>query len=97
LDMQSLSLMMKNELKQFIKIKKAWVFGSFSRGEDNQMSDVDIALETDPGFSYFDLAEVQYKLEKNIKRKVDVGFLDAFKPHILDHIRPDLKLLYERQ
>ena len=96
-DRKMLSQIIKEELKQFTKIKKAWIFGSFSREEDNQMSDVDIAIETDPGFSYFDLAEVQYKLEKTIKRKVDVGFLDAFKPHILDHIRPDLKLLYERQ
>ncbi len=96
MDRQVLFAKIKNELQNFINIKKAWVFGSFSREEDNPKSDIDIALETDSGFSYFDLAEVQYVLEKNIKRKVDVGFIDSFKPYILEHIRPDLKLIYER-
>jgi len=59
-------------------------------------SDIDIAVKTDDGFSYFDLAEIQYQLENEVNRKIDVGFIDSFKPHIMKNIKPDLKLIYER-
>ena len=86
---------LKNGIKKFPKIEKAWIYGSFSRGEDGPKSDVDIALQTSKTFTYFDLAEVQHQLEKAINRKVDVGFIDSFKPYILEHVKPDLKLIYE--
>ena len=82
-------------LAKFEKIRKAWIYGSFSREDDGPKSDIDIALETSEDFNYFDLAEVQFQLEKIVNRKVDVGFMDSFKPYILEHVRPDLKLIYE--
>lgn len=89
-----------NDLKKIVKnfpaIKKAWIYGSFSRKDDKPGSDIDIAIQTDKTFSYFDLAEVQHELEKKIKRKIDLGFIDAFKPYIFEHIKSDLKLIYER-
>ncbi|MCX6287644.1 MAG: nucleotidyltransferase domain-containing protein [Bacteroidetes bacterium] len=87
---------MKDLLRLSGKIKKAWIYGSFARGEDGPLSDIDIAVRTDKDFSYFDLAEVQYNLEKELNRKIDIGFMDAFKPYIFENIRPDLKLVYER-
>jgi predicted nucleotidyltransferase len=83
-------------LKQYSKIQKAWIYGSFSRGDDGPGSDIDIALKTDEDFSYFDLAEVQHQLEIASKRKIDVGFIDSFKSYIFEHIQPDLKTIYER-
>lgn len=93
----------RNEIKKkliagmakFEKIRKAWIYGSFSREDDGPKSDIDIALETSDDFSYFDLADVQFQLEKLVNRKVDVGFIDTFKPYILEHVKPDLKLIYE--
>jgi predicted nucleotidyltransferase/DNA-binding XRE family transcriptional regulator len=87
---------LKKEIKQFSKVQKAWIFGSFSRRDDGPRSDIDIALKTDENFSYFDLAEVQFQLEKVLKRKIDVGFIDSFKPYILEQLKNDLKLIYER-
>lgn len=86
----------KNNLKQFSKVSNAWIYGSFSREDDHPKSDIDIAISTDEGFSYFDLAEIQNHLEYNINRPIDIGFIDAFKPHILKNIRQDLKLVYKR-
>ena len=83
-------------IKSFPAIQKAWIYGSFSREEDGPKSDIDIAIETKSPFSYFDLAEVQFQLEKKVNRKVDVGFIDSFKPYIFEHVKPDLKLIYER-
>lgn len=95
----------RNEIKKqlvtaigkFEKIRKAWIYGSFSREDDGPKSDIDVALETKDDFSYFDLAEVQFQLEKLVNRKVDVGFMDSFKPYILEHVKPDLKLIYEER
>ena len=84
------------EIKEFSLIEKAWIYGSFAREDDGPKSDIDIALKTDDSFSYFDLAEVQFQLEQKTDRKVDVGFIDSFKPYIFEHIKPDLKLIYER-
>jgi len=86
----------KQVLAAFPAIQNAWIYGSFSRGDDNSTSDVDIALKTDEGLSYFDLAEIQHQIEKAIKRKTDIGFIDSFKPYIFDNLKPDLKLIYER-
>ena len=85
-----------NKLKQFSKVSNAWIYGSFSREDDGPGSDIDIAVKTDEGFSYFDLAEIQYQLENEVNRKIDVGFIDSFKPHIFKNVESDLKMIYER-
>lgn len=87
----------KQGIKKFGKINKAWIYGSFARGDDGPFSDVDIAIKTEKDFSYFDMAEIQHNLESKINRKVDIGFIDSFKPYILEHVKPDMKLIYERQ
>ncbi len=83
-------------LQQFSKVSKAWVYGSFARQDDGPESDIDIAVKTDEGFSYFDLAEIQHRLQEEIKRKIDIGFIDSFRPHIYKNVSKDLRLFYER-
>lgn len=95
-DSQKLLAIITKELRQFLKIKKAWIFGSFSREDDHPDSDIDLAIDADSGFSYFDLAEVQHVLEKRLNRKVDIGFIDSFKSHVASNIQADLKLIYEK-
>ncbi|HLG03495.1 MAG TPA: helix-turn-helix domain-containing protein [Bacteroidia bacterium] len=96
IDRKKILKQLKSGLKKFPHIEKAWIYGSFAREDDGPKSDVDIALKTNSKFTYFDLAEVQHQLENTIHRKVDVGFIDSFKPYILEHVKPDLKLIYER-
>ena len=84
-------------IKNFEAIHSAWIYGSFSRGDDCPESDIDLAIKADEKFSYFDLAEVKFQLEKQVNRKIDIGFFDTFKPYILDNVKPDLKLIYEKQ
>ena len=86
----------KAEVKKFPLIQKAWIYGSFSRQDDGPKSDIDLAIQVDGNMSYFDLAEIQYQLEKTINRKIDIGFMDSFQPNILKNVAPDLKLIYER-
>jgi predicted nucleotidyltransferase/plasmid maintenance system antidote protein VapI len=96
IDRKKLLALIKKEIKKFEKIQKAWIYGSFSRQDDEPKSDIDIAIETDKKFSYFDLAEIQYRLENVVNRKIDIGFIDSFRPAIFDRVKPDLKLIYER-
>ena len=96
IDRKDLIKALNDQIKKFPQIDKAWIYGSFSRGDDGPKSDVDIALQTNAAFTYFDLAEVQHQLENSINRKVDVSFIDSFKPYIFEHVKPDLQLIYER-
>jgi predicted nucleotidyltransferase/plasmid maintenance system antidote protein VapI len=84
-------------LSKFTSIKKAWIFGSFARQDDTPGSDIDVAIEADKSFGYFELADLQHEAEKVINRKVDVGFMDSFKPSIYEHIKSDLQLVYEKR
>jgi len=83
-------------LKQFSKVNSAWIYGSFAREDDGPKSDIDVAIKTGSGFSYFDLAEIQYQLENEVNRKIDIGFIDSFKSNIFQNIEPDLRMIYER-
>ena len=95
-DRKTILRYLKQEIKKFPMIQEAWIYGSFSRQEDDYKSDIDVAIRVDAGFSYFDLADVQIHLEEKVKRTVDIGFIDSFKPHIFEYVKPDLKLIYER-
>ncbi len=87
-----------NKLSHFSKIGRAWVFGSFARNEEDFNSDIDLMIEVPDrtNFSLFDLADIQYQLEDIIRRKIDVVMKNAVKPEIMERIKPDLTLIYER-
>jgi len=80
------------------KVKKAWLFGSYARDEDDSGSDIDILVQV-PGkktFTLFDLAEIKHQLETLIPISVDVVMEGAVKPEILRRITPELILIYEK-
>ncbi len=93
----------ERQIKKYFKgdgrVEKAWIFGSFARGDDNQNSDIDIVIKEKPDkkFSYFDLADIQYKLENLLDRKVDIGFVDTFRPNVASNVKEDMKLIYENR
>lgn len=79
------------------KISKAWLFGSFARGESSASSDIDILIDVPPeiAFTLFDLAEVKEHLQNILNRKVDVVMLNGLKPGIKERIKNDMQLIYE--
>lgn len=90
------------KLKEYLgnhdKVKRAWLFGSFARDEQEPESDVDLLVQV-PGkksLSLFDLAEIRFELEKLIHLKVDVVMKSAIKPEILKRITPELILIHEK-
>jgi predicted nucleotidyltransferase len=60
------------------------VFGSVARGEDRADSDVDLAVEIEDGhsFSLIRMEETRLLLEDALRRPVDLGEIDSFRPHV---------------
>jgi predicted nucleotidyltransferase len=77
-------------------IEQAWIFGSFARKEQGPGSDIDIIirLKTDVPFSLYDMAEVQYKLEKALELKVDLVELESLPSLVRESIAFDKILIY---
>ena len=61
-------------LKHDGRVAAAWLFGSVARGDARTDSDVDIMVELNrkKKYSFFDLADIAYRIEKKINRKVDL-------------------------
>jgi predicted nucleotidyltransferase/plasmid maintenance system antidote protein VapI len=97
-DRRAIIRKIKNYLTKDGRVTKAWLFGSFARGEDNFKSDIDMMIEVpqDSRFSLFDLADIQYYLEKLIDKKVDLVMSEGVKPHVMNRIHHDLIIVYEK-
>jgi predicted nucleotidyltransferase/plasmid maintenance system antidote protein VapI len=95
------SAILKKINNYFVKdgrVSKAWVFGSFSRREEDYKSDIDILIEVPPHskFSLFDLSDIQYQLEKTLSTKVDLVMREAVRPPLMERMKNELMLVYER-
>ena len=64
-------------LKSDKRVKKAWVFGSFARGDDSRNSDIDlmVCFKNANEVSLFDFADIAYLLEQKVKVKIDFVFI----------------------
>ena len=60
------------------------VFGSVARGDDRPDSDVDVAveIEADRSFSLIRMEETRLFLEDALRRRVDLGEVDSFRPQV---------------
>jgi len=87
---------LKAVFKKFPQIQQAWVFGSYARGEMTSKSDVDVVITVGTGFTYFQLADVQYQAENKLGIKVDIGFKKSLDKAVSKNAEKDMKLIYER-
>ena len=79
-------------------VLKAWVFGSFSRGEQTPSSDIDIIVVFDEKaeVSLIGYVSIQYELENIFGRKVDLVEDGSLLPFAVESANRDRKLIYER-
>ena len=82
-DKSTITSSIKAVLKLDGRVEGAWLFGSVARGEARTDSDVDIMVELNKKkkYSFFDLADIAYRIEQKINRKVDLvekGYLKNF-------------------
>lgn len=95
----------KKCLDQIIKsqgkndIKKAYLFGSYARGEASNDSDVDIRLEVGEKLSLIDISNIRLSLKEDLGKEID---LITQNPNELDvnfynEIKKDEICLYEKR
>ncbi|MEA1928949.1 MAG: nucleotidyltransferase family protein [Candidatus Auribacterota bacterium] len=80
----------KVELSERYKMKYLGVFGSVSRGEQEDNSDIDIMVDFEEGADLFDLTGLTLFLEEKLKQKVDVVPRRALREEIKESVLKDL-------
>ncbi len=87
-------------IKEYFKtkpIEKAWLFGSFSRGEERADSDVDILIKFVPGAKMgLQFFAMILDLEKLLNRPVDLVVDGDLLPFAAKTANKDKVLIYDR-
>ncbi|MBP9995524.1 MAG: nucleotidyltransferase domain-containing protein [bacterium] len=92
---------MLKTIREFFKtqpIEKAWIFGSYARGEETPESDVDILVVFDEKaqISLLGHCRIKNSLEKILNKEVDLIEDGCLKPWALESAEHDKILIYER-
>lgn len=92
---------MSNAIAEYLKtqpVLKAWIFGSFARGEDTPWSDIDILVEYDrkQTVGLMKIAGIKNNLEDILDRNVDLVENGTLRPYAVESVNHDKKLIYER-
>ena len=78
-------------------VLKAYLFGSYARGEANEQSDVDILIELDYSQSIgLAFVEMQLDLQDMLSRKVDLVSERGLSKFIKPFIEQEKELIYAR-
>jgi len=80
-------------------VLKAWLFGSFARGEEREDSDVDILVEYDKDarISLLTISHMMGELEKSTGRHIDLIEDGCLLPSAAESANRDKLLIYERR
>lgn len=93
---------MTEQIAEYFKtqpVLKAWLFGSFARGEETADSDVDILVEYDKNarISLLTISHMMGELEDLLGRKVDLAEEGTLRPAAQQTANQDKRLIYERR
>ena len=79
-------------------VLKAYLFGSFARGEENAQSDIDLLIQFDHStpIGLFSYARMHRELEERLGCKVDLVEEGTLRPAVAAAAAKDLKMIYER-
>ena len=96
-------LAMKKSIANYFKtqpVLKAWLFGSFARGEETPQSDVDILFVPDYSgkpFTLFTHGGMLMDLRELLGREVDLVVEGTLRSYAAESANRDKKLIYERK
>ena len=93
--------MIKTTVADYFKtqpVLKAWLFGSYSRGEQTNESDVDILVQYDRSqrIGLLKIAGMHIDLENLLGHKVDIDEDGTLRPWAVESVNKDKCLIYER-
>lgn len=94
-------LQMISTVQKFFResaVTKAWVFGSFARGEETPESDLDLLVDYEkaPDFTLLEMIQYSLDIKKQIKRDVDLIENGNLRPFAVESANHDKYLIYER-
>ena len=72
----------KQEIAEKYHISEIGVFGSYTRGEQDADSDIDILVSFDKPIGFIKFMRLEFYLSELLGRKVDLVTKDSLKPHI---------------
>lgn len=80
-------------------INKAWLFGSYSRGEERPDSDIDILVQYDDKakISLFTISRIMVQMKNLLGHDVDLVESDRLLPFAQETANRDKILIYERK
>jgi predicted nucleotidyltransferase len=90
-----------NKLQTFFPaypVEKAWIFGSYARGEESRKSDVDIMVRFDKSatITLIDYAGIMIDLSEYLHKKVDLVQEGTLYKFAQESVERDKILVYER-
>ncbi len=78
-------------------VLKAYLFGSYGRGEASDVSDIDLLVELDYSQPIgLEFIQMQLDLQELLAKKVDLVSARGLSKHVQPFIEKDKKLIYAR-
>ena len=79
-------------------IEKAWIFGSYARGEEHKDSDVDllVTLDSNANVDLLQYVHIINELKRMLNKEVDMVVEGTLLPFAAKSANQDKKLIYER-
>ena len=77
-------------------VLKAWLFGSYARGEQTADSDIDILIQPDKSVGLFKLSGMHLDLQELLNLEVDLVTVKGLRPFARESADRDKILIYER-
>lgn len=77
-------------------VERAWLFGSYARGEEREDSDVDLLVDFDDDVSLMGHVRMMYALQDRLGKKVDLVTNGTLLPFAERTAQNDKTLIYER-
>ena len=77
-------------------VRRAWMFGSYARGEQREDSDIDILVGFDPTVGLFKYAAIYTDLKELLGCEVDLVQEESLKPYATATADRDKILIYEK-
>jgi predicted nucleotidyltransferase len=82
----------KEELKNKYKIKEIKIFGSYTKGEQKETSDIDIIVDFEEYPTLIEFIRIQEELENLLGVKVDLLTEESISPFVKPFIKENIEI-----